>query len=216
MRLIFALIASIGFHTLGLQLLYSMPKHFGGTTSEGRLTVTLHDAELSSGITPRLMPLPPIQYSPGSSIPTTNKHETRSEIGEPTSSPLATMPLPITTNIYFPRDELTLPPTLIENVDLSSLAKLAGTSAGRALLELYINEQGSIDRVEPQSDGIPDNILENLRDLLFQLKFSGGEIDGTIVKTRLVIEVLFIPTQRAVGDTPAKESRPQEIGQGNK
>lgn len=199
MHLIFALIASIAIHALGFHLLYSLSKPFGGTTLEGRLTITLVSHESASGRPPQPETDSSTQSEPLRSSPSTDTRKSHDKIGESPSPPLPAIPLSIANSIYYPRNELTRPPTLVEDIDLSSLSRLTGSTTGRVALELYINEGGGIDHVEAQSDDIPDNVLEELHNLILQLKFSGGEINGTPVKTHISIEVLFIATQPTVG-----------------
>ena len=92
--------------------------------------------------------------------------------------------------LYYPRSTLTHPPQVIEDVDLSNLSSLPGIAPGRLTLELFIGKSGTVDRVEAESVEIPEQAMESLLDLLGKIRFTGGEIDGKPVKSRIRIEVL--------------------------
>lgn len=96
-------------------------------------------------------------------------------------------------DVYHLRQELTRQPQLIANVDLSPLISLASGSSTAVIVELYINEQGNIDKIDTTANDLPAEALDKLSELLMQLRFSSGEIDGDAVKTRMKIEVMFLP-----------------------
>lgn len=96
-------------------------------------------------------------------------------------------------NVYHLRQELTRQPQLVANVDLSPVAALAPGSTSRVVVEIYLNDQGGIDRLDIDANNLPTEAYEKLSELLRQLSFSNGEIDGRAVKTKIKIEVLFLP-----------------------
>lgn len=98
-------------------------------------------------------------------------------------------------DIYHPRQELTRQPQLIDNVDLSPLISLASGSAA-VIVELYINEQGNVDKIDTAVNDLSVDALDKLNELLMKLRFSPGEIDGRAVKTLMKIEILFLPEKQ--------------------
>lgn len=107
--------------------------------------------------------------------------------------------IPLPNNIYFPKSDLSRPPQLIEDVDLSEVSSLGGVTPGRAIMEIFIDEGGVIVRIEAETGSLAENVVENLKDRLFMLKFSSGEIDGIAVKSRIRIEVNIEPDLRFDG-----------------
>lgn len=104
-----------------------------------------------------------------------------------------TPPFTITSDIYHLREELSRPPQLEQDVDLSPLARVIPVQALTLEVELFINEAGLIDRVEITRGKLEGNARIGLMARLARLKFSSGEIDGRIVKSRIKIEVNFTP-----------------------
>lgn len=101
--------------------------------------------------------------------------------------------LAITSDIYHSREELSRPPQLEQDVDLSPLARVIPVQALTLELELFINEAGLVDRVEITRGKLEGNARIGLMARLARLKFSGGEIDGRLVKSRIRIEVSLNP-----------------------
>ena len=98
----------------------------------------------------------------------------------------------IAVEMYYPRSALNHPPSLLQDVDLSTLAAIAGDDSKNVVLELFVSEQGTIDRIAFEPGTLDESVQEKLQELLLQLKFSSGEIDGMAVKSRIKIEVMFI------------------------
>lgn len=95
--------------------------------------------------------------------------------------------------IYFPRSELTRAPEVSEDIDLQKLASLPGAKAGSVVVELFIDEHGTVARINPETSELEPAFMERLKAALSILRFSSGEIDGFPVKSRVRIEIGFLP-----------------------
>lgn len=143
---------------------------------------------------PHIAPLdkPPSPVSTGSTE--ASAEATSSVWGDDTTNVEAgAPPFAIASNIYHSREELSRPPQLEQDVDLSPLARVIPVQALTLELELFINEAGLIDRVEITRGKLDGNARIGLMARLARLKFSSGEIDGRIVKSRIRIEVSLNP-----------------------
>jgi hypothetical protein len=123
------------------------------------------------------------------------------------SSDSATLPLPKEDDVaavpqdpgggeddfYFPRSELTRAPEVSEDTDLQELATLPGAKVGSVVVELFIDEHGTIARINPEASELDPAFVERLKAALSVLTFSSGEIDGFPVKSRIRIEIGFLP-----------------------
>ncbi len=94
---------------------------------------------------------------------------------------------------YFPRSELTRPPEVAKGVDLQDLAKLTGARAGNVAVELFIDEHGAVAHIDTEPGDIDPDFLERLKSALAALRFSSGEINGFPVRSRIKIEIGFVP-----------------------
>lgn len=106
---------------------------------------------------------------------------------------LATAPgLPV--EEYFDADAVSIRPAIMADpeFDLPELGSIAGD--GKALLTLYINEFGHVDKVEIESAGGIDTALVGAVARQFgNAIFEPARIDGAAVKSRLRIEILLRP-----------------------
>lgn len=92
---------------------------------------------------------------------------------------------------YLHRQELNLAPRLLAPIVVPYPEQVQKFGKFHAILSLYLNEIGNVDRVEVDSS---DLSLEQLKETIQTFRrahFSPGEKDGTPVKSRLRIEVLF-------------------------
>lgn len=93
--------------------------------------------------------------------------------------------------LYHARTALSRQPFVATNVDLSELSRMGYIQLPRVPLDLLINEEGRVDRVDHLPDILPDEVSARMVELLSQIRFTPGEIEGTPVKVRYRIEVIF-------------------------
>lgn len=61
-----------------------------------------------------------------------------------------------------------------------------------AVLKLYLDEQGRVERVEPDGDGVlPGPLFESARQAFMAADFKPGEVNGQVVKSWMRVEVNF-------------------------
>ncbi|WP_328580146.1 energy transducer TonB [Ideonella sp. BN130291] len=93
---------------------------------------------------------------------------------------------------YVPRPLLTVPPVLRSSVLLAwpEDIKLAD---GRyaAVLSLFIDEAGIVRRVEVEDADLPAALEDVARSAFLNARFEPGQVDGSIVKSRIRIAVEF-------------------------
>lgn len=100
------------------------------------------------------------------------------------------MPLPE----YFDAEEVTSRAAALDEIDfeLPELSQIGGS--GKAILMLYINETGLVDKVEVESTGDIDRELTNAVARQFgKTTFQPATIDNAPVKSRMRIEILLRP-----------------------
>jgi hypothetical protein len=93
---------------------------------------------------------------------------------------------------YVPRPRLTVVPRPGTDIRLAYPAD--GPAIGRfvATLTLYIDDEGWVRRVEVAGDEtLPAELRLAAREAFAGLRFSPGEVDGIVVKSRLRIEAIF-------------------------
>lgn len=88
---------------------------------------------------------------------------------------------------YYPTRELSLRP--IVTTDVSPAMQFVGVPAQSVILRLFINEEGSIDRVDTEQSFLPEDMAKDLRDAFSRVKFQPGMRDGNPVKSQMRIEV---------------------------
>lgn len=88
---------------------------------------------------------------------------------------------------YYPTRELSLRPRV--TADVSPAMQFVGVPAQSVILRLFINEEGSIDRVDTEQSFLPEDMAKVLRDAFSRVKFQPGMRDGNPVKSQMRIEV---------------------------
>lgn len=89
---------------------------------------------------------------------------------------------------YFTRDELDGPIVVINPPDLGAEA-LGPLVEGRAVLVFYINETGSVDRVQLEESTLPPSMLAQLETQREKIRFTPGVINGVRVKSVVRFEI---------------------------
>lgn len=120
--------------------------------------------------------------------------------------PTGAGPVDAADQAYWPRSLLTRPPTPQQSIDLLYPA-LAPNGRFRAVLTLFIDEQGVVQRVridEADDSGLPPVLEDAARQTFLRSSFTPGEIDGRPIRSRLRIEVEYATEslQDSPQDTP--------------
>lgn len=120
--------------------------------------------------------------------------------------PTGAGPVDTADQAYWPRSLLTRPPTPQQSIDLL-YPTLAPSGRFRAVLTLFIDEQGVVQRVridEADDSGLPPVLEDAARQTFLRSTFTPGEIDGRPIRSRLRIEVEYATEslQDSPQDTP--------------
>jgi len=89
---------------------------------------------------------------------------------------------------YFTRDELDVRPAVLDAPDLGA-EELSPLLEGRAVLVLYLNEQGNVDRIDVEQSTLPPSMLAQLESQRALIKFTPGSINGVLVKSVVRFEI---------------------------
>jgi len=109
-----------------------------------------------------------------------------------TSSPEGGKPnIGIPVPYYYPPAEVTQRPHVASPIDTSVVDDEEG--AGKAILVLYINEQGKVDKVETESTHLSERLNALVTQQFGSARFLPAAKDGQPVKSRLRIEVMIRP-----------------------
>lgn len=97
---------------------------------------------------------------------------------------------------YLPRPWLSVAPAPLEPVALDYPALEGDTGWHHAVLALFIDETGAVQRVRVEDSELPALLEEAARKAFMAARFQPGEIDGVAVRSRLRVEVQFDSRQR--------------------
>jgi len=124
---------------------------------------------------------------------------------EPTPPPASAEPsVAVDPGFYVPRALLTVAPVVRTPVLLQWPANWPLRNSYTAVLKLYLDERGRVDRVEPDGDAVlPGPLFESARQAFLAAEFKPGELDGQAVKSWVRIEVNF-----ETADAPSTPSSP--------
>lgn len=94
--------------------------------------------------------------------------------------------------VYVPRALLTEAPAVRAPVLLQWPPNWLIQQSYTAILKLYLDEQGRVERVEPDGDAaLPGPLLETAREAFLAADFTPGQLNGRAVKSWMRIEVTF-------------------------
>lgn len=114
------------------------------------------------------------------------------------SASASAIPIPAHTEAhYFPVRDLSLRPSVIR--DVSPAIRFVGVPAQTVILRLFINEEGSIDRVDTEQSFLPEAMEESLREAFAAVKFQPGIREGAPVKSQMRIEVRLEDDPERIG-----------------
>nr|WP_316643583.1 hypothetical protein [uncultured Roseateles sp.] len=123
-------------------------------------------------------------------------------LAETIEPPLALAPLPVLAlpaeaetgpdDLYLPRSRLSVPPVLRSQVALL-WPELAEAQGGhfRAVLALFIDEHGVVQKVRVEGSGLPPALEAVARESFLGASFLPGELQGEVVKSLIRVEVRF-------------------------
>lgn len=97
-------------------------------------------------------------------------------------------------DIYFPRSELTVTPAPRAPVILAAPDDGSAAARRTGVLSLFIDEAGRVQRIVPEEPRLPSRYEEAARAAFMAAVFQPAQRDGTIVKSRIRIEVVFDTT----------------------
>lgn len=106
--------------------------------------------------------------------------------GQAEDDEASVIPLPL---VYYPSSELTRRPQIVENIDFSSPALVALDVTGSAVLVLYINKDGTIDRIEVYDSSFDEAVDTAIINEFRKMKFIPAAIGAEIVASQMKIEV---------------------------
>lgn len=126
--------------------------------------------------------------------------------------PAATLGAPLSVH-YYPPAELTRRARILRDVDpyLGSLKNAPGS--GKAVIVLWINEHGGVDRVKAEDSTLPDAFEAEIVSQFRLARFAPAERDGVPAKSLMKVEVEISPRTRLsgqTGDSRAYQPLPQE------
>lgn len=183
MRLFFYFSVSLILHTLVLVRIFEIASFSRGIKSPPDSAQKIHV---------RFSPLSQseaLQARQGDTQPRPAKEKTITRETKPTHPE---NPIHFFLDTYHSRQQLTRQPQLAKNIDLSPLVSFFSAPEETVIIELYINDQGKIDKVDIATNNLSPEGIATLQELLSQLQFSAGEINGRTVKARIKIEVLLL------------------------
>jgi hypothetical protein len=101
------------------------------------------------------------------------------------------LPILASHEYYFAPKELSEKPHLLQDIPPDLALSVPDISPRSVILQLLINEEGSIDRVVMSDFALPEQAKQLLTDTFSKIKFQPGKIDGVAVKSQFKIEVML-------------------------
>jgi hypothetical protein len=95
--------------------------------------------------------------------------------------------------VYFDAEQLTRQPEPLKDIDPDPPTVRERSGSGKAIMVLFINEAGQIDRVQVETSGLDDVLLAGVVEEFRGIRFQPAEINAVRVKSRMRIEVLVRP-----------------------
>jgi protein TonB len=92
---------------------------------------------------------------------------------------------------YVPRPLLTIAPVAKAPVDIVMPSGVVEVGRRVGVLVLYIDEQGRVRRIEAEPPLLPPAMERAAREAFAAARFSPGQVDGQVVKSRIRVEVTF-------------------------
>ncbi len=122
----------------------------------------------------------------------------------PSAAPADTDALP---DPYWPRPQLSRPPVPRTVVAIDFPAGEPTPGRHTAVLALYIDEAGLVQRVDATDVQLPGPYIEAARNAFLTTRFEPGEIQGRAVKSLIHVEVRFDQAEAQLSAPPTRPSR---------
>lgn len=93
---------------------------------------------------------------------------------------------------FIPRPQLTRPPVAKQAVLLPpATSQNSPSGLHHGVLALYIDESGVVNHVKPLPPKLPPALEKIAMDAFMRARFTPGQLDGKIVKSRIKVEIEF-------------------------
>lgn len=151
--------------------------------------------------TPKIASTPPSEPDPSPNFPETELTPIVPEVA-PAESERRAVPLPQ----YFPAEKLTRQPELVEAIDDKLNESLEAGFRGHAVIRLFLDENGKVDKVRVLESTLPIDVEGILVTLFYKARYRPGEIDGLPVMSEMTVSADLTTTI----EMPAPSATPVE------
>lgn len=100
---------------------------------------------------------------------------------------------------YHARRELSRPPKALSAIDIIFPPGVPTPGRHKAVLAVYIDELGHVRKVRTEGEALPLAFEDAARNAFLSAQFRAGELDGRIVKSYILVEVVFDEQPEARG-----------------
>lgn len=108
---------------------------------------------------------------------------------------------------YWPRPQLTRPPVPRTMVAIDFPVGEPTPGRHKAVLALYIDDEGLVQRVDTSDAQLPEPYIAAARNAFLVARFEPGQIQGQAVRSLIHIEVQFDQAEAAPLQTPTRLNR---------
>ncbi len=92
---------------------------------------------------------------------------------------------------FVPRPQLSIAPATKVPVAIPTPSGMADLGRRVGVLALFIDEQGQVRHIEAEQPALPEAMERAAREAFMAARFSPGQVDGHVVKSRIRVEVVF-------------------------
>ena len=104
---------------------------------------------------------------------------------------------------YFRTSELTQKPVVVQDISSSFVIVVPDVPAQAAILRLFVNDEGNIDKVLIEDSHLPEHAERRIRDAFSRIRFQPGKIGRQAVRSQFRIEVLLEEVKADLAAAPA-------------
>jgi len=174
-----------------------------GASRPAPAAVAKPSPRVSSQASSRPLPAP----APPAEAPTTQAAENAPPIAAESGAPAIAVPVATSADDdYVPRPLLSVPPVSRSPVIIAAPEGQADSSRHVGILSLFIDEDGRVHHVAADDAALPPAFEQAAREAFMAARFSPGQIDGRLVKSRVRVEVVF-------DNLPLMSTRPRAVSQ---
>lgn len=94
-------------------------------------------------------------------------------------------------DVFIPRPQLSIPPVAQTPIVLPDINAVTQSGRFAGILALFIDETGRVHHITPLEPRLPLNLEKAAIEAFMAVQFTPGELRGTIVKSRIKMEVVF-------------------------